>query len=188
MSLVLYDFDTAKLQAARTCSGVSVAQIACAVGVTERAVNLWLAGTRMPVPEVLPRLAVAVGTTPAGLCTVEAERLVHLRVFTGRTRAQMADALEMAEKTYRLLESTGCVGRGARSRYSPGAGGWLPWEAWAAPAYRVTPERLAAATEASRAFDRQAHEERWEQIREADPGLAARYDTVVHDIRMGGRS
>lgn len=183
VSHALYGFDVARLQAARTAAGASVAQIARMVGVTERAVSLWLAGTRTPVPEVLPRLAAAVGSTPTGLCTVEVERLVHLRVFTGRNRAQMAAALEMGEETYRQVETTGHVGRGARARYSPQTDAWLPWEVWAAPAYRVTPERLAAATDASRAYAAQVRQERWERIRDADAAFAARYDTAVQAIR-----
>ncbi|WP_425556195.1 helix-turn-helix domain-containing protein [Kitasatospora nipponensis] len=93
MSTTPYGFDATKLRAARTAAGASVARIAREVGVTERAVSLYLAGTRVPKPGLLPRLAAAVGAAPADLCTVDQERLVHLRVFSGRTRAQMAKAL-----------------------------------------------------------------------------------------------
>ncbi|MGW2825716.1 hypothetical protein ACWC24_32615 [Streptomyces sp. NPDC001443] len=55
----------------------------------------------------------------------------------------------MAQETYRLIESTGNVGRSAHSRYSQRRGCWLSWEEWAAPAYDVTPDRLAAATAAA---------------------------------------
>jgi transcriptional regulator with XRE-family HTH domain len=183
VSTTPYGFDAAKLRAARTAAGASVARIARAVGVTERAVSLYLAGTRTPRPEALPRLAAAVGTTPAGLCTIERERLVHLRVFTGRGRAEMASVLEMAEETYRLLETTGYVGRGARARYSERADGWLAWEVWAAPAYQVTPERLEAATKASRAYWPVLRDQRWERIRKASPAFAAQYDSAVQAMR-----
>ncbi|MFH8385820.1 helix-turn-helix transcriptional regulator [Kitasatospora sp. NPDC018058] len=65
MSTTPYGFDAAKLRAARTAAGASVARIAKAVGVTERAVNLYLAGTRVPKPELLPRLAKAVRAAPS---------------------------------------------------------------------------------------------------------------------------
>ncbi|MFF9646637.1 helix-turn-helix domain-containing protein [Kitasatospora aureofaciens] len=99
MSTFPYGFDAGKLRAARTAAGASVARIAREVGVSERAVSLYLAGSRVPRPELLPRLARAVGVSPADLCTVEQERLVHLRVFAGRSRAEMARALGIAEET-----------------------------------------------------------------------------------------
>ncbi|MCZ0209602.1 helix-turn-helix transcriptional regulator [Streptomyces sp. UMAF16] len=52
-----YGFDAAKLRGARTAAGVSVARIARAVGVTDRAMSLYLAGTRIPRSAALPRLA-----------------------------------------------------------------------------------------------------------------------------------
>ncbi|MFB7469476.1 helix-turn-helix transcriptional regulator [Kitasatospora sp. NPDC056184] len=61
MSTFPYGFDAEKLRAARTAAGASVARIAREVGVTERAVSLYLAGSRVPRPELLPRLARAVG-------------------------------------------------------------------------------------------------------------------------------
>ncbi|MFE7528954.1 helix-turn-helix domain-containing protein [Kitasatospora sp. NPDC057542] len=142
MSTTPYGFDAAKLRAARAAAGVSVARIAREVGVTERAVSLYLAGTRVPKPELLPRLAAAVGVAPAGLCRVERERLVHRRVFTGRSRAQMAKALGMAEETYRQVETTGHRGRAATSRYDGRLGRYIAWDEWAPPVYGVSAERL----------------------------------------------
>ncbi|MFJ2193107.1 helix-turn-helix domain-containing protein [Kitasatospora sp. NPDC087861] len=157
MSQAEYGFDAAKFRAARAAAGASVAQIARAAGVTERAVGLYLAGTRVPRPEVLPRLAAVVGVGPADLCAVEHERLVHLRVFTGRSRAQMAKALGMAEETYRRVETTGHRGRAATSRYDGRLGRYIAWEEWATPVYGVTAERLAQAEHHTR--------EAWQELR-----------------------
>lgn len=89
----------------------------------------------------------------------------------------------MAEETYRLLETTGYVGRGARARYSSRVDGWLAWEEWAALIYQVTPDRLMAATEASRAYWTVLRDQRWERIRKANPAFAARYGTAVQAMR-----
>ncbi|MFC8454407.1 helix-turn-helix domain-containing protein [Kitasatospora sp. NPDC057223] len=48
MSETPYGFDAAKLRAARSAAGTSVARISRAAGVSERAVSLYLAGTRTP--------------------------------------------------------------------------------------------------------------------------------------------
>ncbi|MFD4144722.1 helix-turn-helix domain-containing protein [Streptomyces sp. NPDC058572] len=141
----LYGFDTAKLRAARTTAGVSAVRIARAAGVTTRAVRLYLAGSRVPRPEILPRLAEAVGVAPEGLCTVERERLVHLRVWTGRSRSAMAAALGMAAETYRQLETTGRRGRLSASRYDRAQDRWILWQDWASPTYCVGPQRLLVA-------------------------------------------
>ncbi|WP_336054763.1 helix-turn-helix domain-containing protein [Streptomyces sp. CA2R101] len=69
MSETPYGFDAAKLRAARSAAGVSVPRIARQARVSERAVSLYLAGSRVPRPEVLPRLAAAVGVGPDDLCT-----------------------------------------------------------------------------------------------------------------------
>lgn len=92
--------------------------------------SLYLAGTRVPKPELPPRLAKAVSVAPADLCTVEHERLVHLRVFTGRSRAELAQALGIAEETYRQLETTGR--RGTRAHYDRARDEWITWDDWAA--------------------------------------------------------
>lgn len=133
--------------------------------------GLYLAGSRVPRPEVLPRLAAAVGVAAADLCAVDRERLVHLRVWSGRSRAAMAEALGMAEETYRLLETTGRLGR-ASGRYEHRLDCWTPWEEWAAPVYGVAPQRLAAATEASREYWPVLRAERLRRIREHDPEFA----------------
>ncbi|WP_327075504.1 helix-turn-helix transcriptional regulator (plasmid) [Kitasatospora purpeofusca] len=150
MSETPYGFDAARLRAARTSAGTSVARIAGAAGVSERAVSLYLAGARVPRPEVLPRLARAVGLDAAGLCTVEHETLAHLRVFTGRSRAAMALALGMAEETYRQMETTGLRGRLARARYDDREDRWTAWQDWAPPLFGVTAERLDAAERRTR--------------------------------------
>ncbi|MEU6332765.1 helix-turn-helix domain-containing protein [Streptomyces sp. NPDC047049] len=178
-----YGFDAAKLRAARSAAGASVARIAAAAGVTERAVSLYLAGGRVPRPEILPRLAAAVGVTPADLCTVDRERLVHLRVCTGRSRAAMAAALGMAATTYRELETTGRRGRLSRSHYDPAQDRWLAWDDWAAPIFAVTPERLAAAVQATREHADAERAERWRLLCERDPERAAHIDRVITDAR-----
>lgn len=143
MSGTDYGFDAAKLRAARSAASVSVTRIAWAAGVTERAVSRCLAGARVPRPELLLRLAAAVGVAPCDLCTVEKERLVHLRVWTGRSRSAMAQALGMTEETYRHLETTGERALSS-SRYDGERGRWIAWQEWAAPFFGVDPGRLLA--------------------------------------------
>ena len=179
-----YGFDPVKLRAARTAAGVSVARIARAAGVTERAVSLYLAGSRIPRAEVLPRLAAAVATTPAGLCTVEHELLAHLRVFTGRSRAAMAADLGMAEETYRQLETTGHRGRLSSSRYDPTRDEWIAWQEWASPIFAVTADRLTAAEQHTREHWQTERARRWQKFREADPDRAAMIEDAgkrLHD-------
>jgi transcriptional regulator with XRE-family HTH domain len=179
MSDAPYGFDAAKLRAARSAAGSSVSRIAAAVGVSERAVSLYLAGARVPRPEILPRLAAAVGVGPADLCSVDAERLVHLRVWTGRSRAAMARALGMAEETYRHLETTGQRGRLSASRYDPAQDCWVLWEDWASPVFGVSPQRLLEAWENTREHWRRERDERLRRWRAEFPERAARYDRIV---------
>ncbi|MEU3317418.1 hypothetical protein ABZ743_32735 [Streptomyces sp. NPDC006662] len=120
---------------------------------------------------MLVQLAQAVCVKPAGLCTVERETLRHLRIFTGRSKAQMGRKLGMSEATYRELENTGARGRLAASRYSPREGRWLAWEEWAAAKFAVTPDRLTAAEERTRADWQAERERRWQQLSEAEPRL-----------------
>ncbi|MFJ5951431.1 helix-turn-helix domain-containing protein [Streptomyces noursei] len=179
MSATPYGFDAAKLRAARTAAGASVARIAREVGVTERAVSLYLAGTRIPLPQLLPRLAAALGVAPADLCTVEHERLVHLRVFTGRSRAQMAKALGIATETYRKLETTGHRSRLTRAHYDHARDEWIAWEEWAAPAFDTTPERLLAALRGTEDYWPVLREQQWQRFREADPEWAAMWEQIT---------
>ncbi len=181
MSAIAYGFDRAKFRAAQAAVGVSVTRIARAAGVSERAVSRYLAGSRVPRPEVLPRLAAAVSVSPADLCTVEDERLAHLRVFTGRSRAAMAQALGMAEETYRLLETTGRRGLLSAGRYDYGQDRWTTWEEWAPSLFGVTAERLLAAERRTQEHSSAEQEQRWQQWRELAP------DTVAMIEEMGRR-
>lgn len=178
-----YGFDAAKLRAARTVAGASVARIARAAGVTQRAVSLYLAGSRVPRPEVLPPLAAAVGTTPDGLCTVEDELLAHLRVFTGRGRAAMARELGMAEETYRQWEITGRRGRLTSGRYDHTRDRWIAWPDWAAPVFHVTADRLAAAEHRTQAHWRTERDRSWQRFRAADPERAAMIEGIGRSLR-----
>ncbi|MDH6711373.1 transcriptional regulator with XRE-family HTH domain [Kitasatospora sp. MAA19] len=188
MSTFPYGFDAAKLRAARTAAGASVARIAREVGVTKRAVSLYLAGSRVPRPELLPGLAKAVGVAPADLCTIEQERLVHLRVFAGRSRAEMARALGIAGETYRQLETTGR--RGTRAHYDRARDEWIAWDDWAAPAFGTTPERLLAALRRTEEYWPMLREQRWQRIRAADPQWAAKVERMLKRAprRPGRRS
>ncbi|MFF3733324.1 hypothetical protein ACFYXM_24155 [Streptomyces sp. NPDC002476] len=71
--------------------------------------SLYLAEVRVPRPKLLPRLAAALDVAPSDLCTAEHERLVHLRVFTGRSRAQMANAPGVAEERSEISTEPGAV-------------------------------------------------------------------------------
>jgi transcriptional regulator with XRE-family HTH domain len=136
-STTAYGFDAAKLRATRTAAGASVPHIARQVHVTERAVSLYLARTRVPKPEVLSRLAKAVGVSPADLCTVEHERLIRLRVFADRSRAEMTQRLGIAEETYRELETTGR--RRTPTHYARARDEWIAWDDWAASSATGSP-------------------------------------------------
>ncbi|MFD5423173.1 helix-turn-helix domain-containing protein [Streptomyces sp. NPDC127069] len=57
MSQTPYGFDAARFRAARAAAGATVPHIARTAQVTERAVSLYLAGTRTPRPAVLVLLA-----------------------------------------------------------------------------------------------------------------------------------
>ncbi|GLF98215.1 helix-turn-helix domain-containing protein [Streptomyces yaizuensis] len=183
MSETPYGFDAAKLRAARTAAGTSVARIARAAGVSDRAVSLYLAGSRVPRPEILPRLAAAVGVAPAGLCTIERERLVHLRVWTGRSRAAMATALGMAEETYRHLEITGERGRLSASRYDSVRECWVLWQDRASPAFGVAPGRLLAALRATHDHGQAERAEQRRQWQEQHPEQAAMIDRIARELK-----
>ncbi|MFI5987337.1 helix-turn-helix domain-containing protein [Streptomyces sp. NPDC051555] len=178
MSETVYGFDAARFRAARTAAGMSVARIARAARVSERAVSLYLAGSRTPRPGVLVLLAEAVGVGPGDLCAVERESLAQLRVFTGRSRAAMARELGMAEATYRELETTGIRGRLASSRYSYRQERWVPWQEWAPPKFGVTADRLATAEQHAREEHQAEREKRWQHLRKADPAFAARIEEL----------
>ncbi|MGY0466952.1 helix-turn-helix domain-containing protein (plasmid) [Kitasatospora sp. cg17-2] len=183
MSDTEYGFDAARLRAARTAAGASVARIARESGVSGRAVSLYLAGSRVPRPEVLVRLADAVGARPADLCTVEHERLAHLRVFTGRSRAAMARELGMAEETYRQLETTGRRGRLASARYDDAQDRWIGWHEWAPPVFGVTEERLLAAERRTQEHWEAERAERWRRRREEDPDRVAMIEETARRMR-----
>lgn len=109
MSETGYGFDFLQLRAAREARGLTVAQIATAAGLSERAVSFYLAGARHPRATILPRLARAVGMVePLDLCDLgDGERIVHLRVRVGKSRSQVAAALGWHPDTYTSWELTG---------------------------------------------------------------------------------
>ncbi|MER6005597.1 helix-turn-helix domain-containing protein [Nonomuraea angiospora] len=109
MSEADYGYDCLRLRAAREEQGLAVAEIAAAAGLSERAVNFSLAGTRRPRAPVLPRLARAVGLPkPLDLGGLrDGERIVHLRVRVGKSRVQIAAALGWHPDTYRDWELAG---------------------------------------------------------------------------------
>lgn len=84
----------------------------------------------------------------------------------------------MAEETYRLLETTGRLGRAA-ARYERRLDRWARWEEWAAPVYGVTPQRLAAATESSREYWPVLRAERFRRIREHAPEFADQLEQML---------
>ncbi|MFQ6146725.1 helix-turn-helix domain-containing protein [Streptomyces seoulensis] len=183
MSETPYGFDAAKFRVARSAAGASVARIAGATGVSERAVSLYLAGARTPRPRVLGRLAAAVGVSPAELCTVEHGTLAHLRIFTGRSQAAMARELGMAEETYRQLETTGERSRLARARYSDREDRWIAWQEWVPPVFGVSAGRLAAAEEHTRQQHQAERERQWQRLRRGGPAFAARIEEAGRAAR-----
>lgn len=183
MSETPYGFDPARFRAARTTARASVAWIARTAKVSERAVSLYLAGSRIPRPAVLVLLAKAVRVEPADLCAVDRETLAHLRVFTGRSRAAMGRELGMSEATYRELETTGHRGRLASSRYSYRERRWIAWQAWAPPVFGVSADRLMAAERHTREEHQAERERRWQHLRQTDPAFAARIDELGRAAR-----
>ncbi|MBV6698342.1 hypothetical protein [Kitasatospora aureofaciens] len=137
----------------------------------------------MPKAEVLPRLATALSVAPADLCTVDHERLVHLRVFAGHSRAEAARALGMAMETYRQLETTGQHGLAVPSHNGYQPGGYTSWEERALAAYGVPLLR-------SRAAVQHTHEHwelgRAEQCRRwmEDPERAAALDHILQRLPL----
>lgn len=135
MSEVAYGYDCLRLRAARDEGKLTVAEIAAAARLSERAVSFYLAGTRRPRAEYLPRLSRAVGLDdPLDLCDVgDGERIVHLRVRVGKSRAQVARELRWHPETYREWETKGEAEgkmRGKRDQWEPmpdrpGWGRWL---------------------------------------------------------------
>lgn len=86
-----------------------MAEIARAAGASDRAVSFYLSGQRHPRAEVPPRLARAVGVDdPLDLCDLpkDGERVVHLRVRVGKSRAAAA-GLGWHPETYREWETRG---------------------------------------------------------------------------------
>lgn len=132
MSETPYGFDCLRLQAARPEGGLTVAEIARAAGTSDRAVSFYLSGRRHPRAEALPRLARAVGVDdPLDLCGLpkDGERIVHLRVRIGRSRATVAAELGWHPATYREWEARGhAPGKmaGPRDRWeeNPERPGW----------------------------------------------------------------
>lgn len=112
MSEVPYGYDCLRLRAARETEGLTVAEIASAAGLSTRAVSFYLAGTRHPRADVLPRLSRAVGLAdPLDLCDIgPGERIVHLRVRVGKSRTRIARELGWHPETYREWETTGRAG------------------------------------------------------------------------------
>ncbi|MFE9421144.1 helix-turn-helix domain-containing protein [Streptomyces griseofuscus] len=87
---------TADHGSGRQDGGLTEAEIARAAGTSDRAVSFYLSGRRHPQAEVLPRLAHAVGVAdPLDLCGLpkDGERIVHLCVRAGKSRAMVAAEL-----------------------------------------------------------------------------------------------
>ncbi|MFG1857537.1 helix-turn-helix domain-containing protein [Actinomadura geliboluensis] len=111
MSEADYGYDCMRLRGAREHAGLTVPEIEAAADLSERAVSFYLAGTRRPRAPVLPRLARAVGLAePLDLCDLcdlgDGERIVHLHVRAGKSRARIAADLGWHPDTYRAWELT----------------------------------------------------------------------------------
>ncbi|GAA0902871.1 hypothetical protein GCM10009574_091850 [Streptomyces asiaticus] len=123
MSEAPYGFNCLRLRAARKEGGLTVAEIARAASASDRTVSFYLSGQRHPRAEVLPRLARAVGVAdPLDLCDLlkDGERIVHLRVRVGKSRATVAADLGWHPDTYREWETRGH----APDKMTGPRGGW----------------------------------------------------------------
>ncbi|MFF7690250.1 helix-turn-helix transcriptional regulator [Streptomyces syringium] len=118
-------FDCLRLRDAWEARGLTVAEIAKATGISDRAVSFYLSGQRHPRAEVLPRLARAVGLDdPLDLCALPGggERIIHLRVRIGKSRTRVAAELGWHLETYRAWETRGhALGKvaGPRDTWEP---------------------------------------------------------------------
>ncbi|MEU3498674.1 hypothetical protein ABZ747_34930 [Kitasatospora cineracea] len=151
MTRTTYGFSPSLLRDLCSATDATVADLADAARISTGELRCHLAGEcGEPAPEVLLRLASALSALPRQLCSVTDERLIHLRVWTGRSTDAMARALRLPPHLCTLTEDTGYIGCSARVRYRRSTARWLTWQDWAAPYFGVTSERLASATETTR--------------------------------------
>ena len=99
-------FDLRAVRRARLLAGLTVAEVAARVGVSDGAVKSWEAGRRTPTAATLLRLADALGVTVDDLLdpTVRQRDLAGLRQSAGLDRGAAASALGCSETTLRRVE------------------------------------------------------------------------------------
>lgn len=93
----VHGFDPERLRAAQGKAGLSVRQLAAALGMTPAVVFTWRSGRARPYPRHLVRLAVALGCKTTYLAPLpDPPRLRHYRERAGLTQAELAQQLEVS--------------------------------------------------------------------------------------------
>lgn len=101
-------FSPAALRSARQQAGVSQAQLATAVGVSDQnRISLWERGLEQPRPGLVPRIAQALGVAAIDLYTVgpDGADLQVLRLAAGLTVSELAHRAGLAHIRYWRIET-----------------------------------------------------------------------------------
>lgn len=100
-------FNGLRLATARLAAGLTQEQVAQALATEQTRVSEWERGAKAPRPEIVPKLAAAVGLTALDLLAPKPSMaaLEDLRLAAGRTPQQVADALGISLRRYRGVET-----------------------------------------------------------------------------------
>lgn len=148
-------FDGTRLKAARRAVGMTQTQLEEATGIAQANISGFEGGTRFPQPDVLARLAGAVGVLPERLCHQVAEPgLRQLRERSGLLQEQAARRVSttFSRSTYAMIES------GATERLAD------PIATKLARAFRVSRAEIIQAHRHDVASRRAASEEEGEEL------------------------
>lgn len=99
-------FDRVRLRAARQAAGLTLAEVADAVGVAVATVSHWESGERKPQPDRVGELARALTLQPDDLLDLppgEQGSLQHLRLAAGLLQRDVVEQAGMRRSWYGLL-------------------------------------------------------------------------------------
>lgn len=100
-------FSGAHLATARLTAGLTQEQLARALDTEQTRVSEWERGAKTPRPEVIPKLAAAVGLDALGFLAAGpgAASVEDLRLAVGQTPQQIASSLGVSLRRYRGVEN-----------------------------------------------------------------------------------
>ncbi|MEU1816066.1 helix-turn-helix transcriptional regulator [Streptomyces roseifaciens] len=103
------DYSPVQFQAALSASGLNAAGLAQELQVTPAAVNRYANLRSGLQPATVKRMCDALGIHPSVVCAVplESALLVHLRCWSGLTRTQAAQGMQLAGALYGVWEGRG---------------------------------------------------------------------------------